>query len=642
MILWACVLLSLAFRPASLMQSPDVIGTEVINDEQKDISEINKGLNLLEGDIMVSREKSSILGIESLWKLPVPYVLNSNLSMNYRGVILRAFEQFRLKTCIDFKPRTTEEFYISVEKREGCWSYIGRLYAQGQAVSIGHGCGFLAIVEHEFLHALGFFHEQSRYDRDNYVTIKYENIITEFLNNFNKVYENVSAVQGTPYDYLSVMHYGKSEFSNGRGSTVITKRPEFQDVIGQRVEMSEYDAFELNGLYKCNSSTSFLSRCGFDDKSLCQMQVCSTTKSGWQTVSSVVGVNVTDHTYLGKESNGTSFFMHFSAEGRNESESARLESTKMTPTRDCKVQCLQFYYYHSSNEFDQLNIWIREYQDKTDTRGTLKIMDQITGPPDNHWLLHHVPLNANKTFQLEFEARKGAGKSSGGFSLDDINVSQTECPQIWQIRNFEKLMNDTPIGSYVYSPLYYSSEGYRYQVFLRKLASYYAMSFRLVSGAFDGQLQWPCPWRQVTFQIFDQNPNMQKRMSYEESVTTDPTLISGGRYVWDNPQYSGNLTIIGNESVFVGPHVAIAINKDILYGINFEFIKGGDVIVLISMQDMSGLLQTNSVACPKVKVKNINATPSESAKQGPCFSSSTLLSSLNCMLGLCLLLLSFL
>lgn len=58
---------------------------------------------------------------------------------------------------------------------------------------------------------------------------------------------------------------------------------------------------------------------------------------------------------------------------------------------------------------------------------------------------------------------------------------------------------------------------------------------------------------------------------------------TGGRYVWDDPRYSGKLTVIDNESVFAGPNVTIAINKDI-FRINREFIKGGDVIVLVSMQ----------------------------------------------------------
>ncbi len=76
---------------------------------------------------------------------------------------------------------------------------------------------------------------------------------------------------------------------------------------------------------------------------------------------------------------GTSFFMHFSTEGRNEGDAAKMESKTMTPKRDCKVQCLQFYYYHSGHASDQLNIWIREYQNEADSRGTLKLMDQIKG-----------------------------------------------------------------------------------------------------------------------------------------------------------------------------------------------------------------------------------------------------------------------
>ena len=39
--------------------------------------------------------------------------------MNAKGVILRAFEQFRLKTCVDFRPRRSESQFISVEKHQG-------------------------------------------------------------------------------------------------------------------------------------------------------------------------------------------------------------------------------------------------------------------------------------------------------------------------------------------------------------------------------------------------------------------------------------------------------------------------------------------------------------------------------------------
>ncbi|XP_050984028.1 meprin A subunit beta isoform X2 [Labeo rohita] len=585
-----------------------------IHEEWKDIPDINKGLNLTEGDIMMPNERSAILGNQ--WDIPIPYELAVNLSLNYKGVILRAFEQFRLKSCIDFKPRATENFYISVESRTGCWSYVGRIFPGGQTLSIGNGCGLKSIAEHEFLHALGFWHEQSRYDRDDYVTINFENIITGQESNFNKYNESESTTQGTPYDYYSVMHYGKNAFSNGKGITIITKRPEFQDVIGQYLDMSEYDVIELNKLYKCNSFISFLDHCSFDDESLCEMSVCSAAAGyGWQRVKSVSGINVTDHTYLGKEQNGTSFFMHFSTEGGNEGDAARLESKTMTPKRDCKVQCLQFYYYHSGNESDQLNIWIREYQNDTDSRGTLSLMDQITGLPGNYWKLHHVPLNANKTFQVVFEARKGAGNSSRGFSLDDINISETECPHTWQIRDFEKVLNNTGSYSSTYSPLYYSSDGYRFQASLSVYQNYFSISVRPVSGAYDDQLQWPCPWRQITLEMLDQNPHIQKRMSSEQSFTTDPALYSSN--YWDNPRNGGNQVIIGNESVFVGTWVnTYYINNYDLT--RREFIKGGDIMFLFSMQDISGLLQKGSLPCPKAAVKNFNVTLNATAQQGPC------------------------
>ncbi|XP_051575939.1 meprin A subunit beta-like [Myxocyprinus asiaticus] len=562
---------------------------------------------------MVDKQRSFLIMNQPQWDIPVPYLLNSNLSMVSKGIIMRAFEQFRLKSCIDFKPRTAEDFYISVEKHEGCWSSIGRAVSSGQTLSIGDGCAKKTIVEHEFLHALGFIHELSRYDRDNYVTIVYENIRKGHEGNFIKYTENRTRTGGVPYDYTSVMHYNKNAYSNGNGPTIITKFPEFKDVIGQHLDMSEYDVLELNNIYKCNSSISFLDHCSFDNKTMCQMSVCSTSENGWKRVSSVRRLNVTDHTYLGKQPNGSSFFMHFSTEARKDS--GRLASKIMTPKRDCKTQCLQFYYFHSGNENDQLNIWIREYKDK-DSRGTLRPMDQISEPPSNYWQLRYVPLNANKAFQVEFEARRGAGNSSGGFSLDDINISETECPQIWQIRDFEKLWSNTKPGKYIYSPLFYSWDGYRYQVFLGLSVNYFGIYVRLVSGANDNQLQWPFLWRQVTFQVLDQNPHIQKRMSYEQTLITEPTSYSSDS--WDNPQKTGTPTVIGNETVYVNSGLGFG---KYMYKADLtkrEFIKGGDIIFLFSIQDISGLLKSNSVPCPKVTVKSFNISPDERAKDRSC------------------------
>ncbi|XP_037836426.1 meprin A subunit beta isoform X2 [Kryptolebias marmoratus] len=561
-----------------------------------------------------NNQRSSIVSEDTLWTSPIPYVLDRSLDLNAKGAILRGLDQFRIKSCIDFKQRDSEDYYISFQKLEGCWSYIGKEIAYGQNLSIGAGCDSLSTVEHEILHALGFYHEQSRYDRDEYVKIVFDNIIEENKHNFAKVGSEDSSTHGTSYDYLSVMHYDKDAFSKGSGSTIITIQPEYQDMIGQRLEMSVTDVEELNLLYKCNSAVAFMFYCDFTNGTMCEMDRCSRNGSSWEMVTQVDGGPSFDHTSLPSENGDNSqeegYFMHASTSGL-EGDSARLETQIMSPIRECNVQCLQFYYFHSGNDSHELNIWIREFEDEQDTTGTLRLMDQITGPTTSHWKLHHVSLNATKQFQVVFEVQKLAENSTGGFSIDDINLSETECPHVTlQIDDLKNRLNTSVSGTTIYSPRQYSKEGYAYRVAVVLYQTFVGVYVQLLSGDHDDQLEWPCLQRQITFQILDQNPNIQQQMSKQWSFTTDQNFKFNGTSYWNNPCEIGEEVVLeNNKTVCGGPLLGYEYFLS-LEELQFrQFLKGGSTIFLVNFEDLTPLVNGRTLPCPQLKPVNITDLP---------------------------------
>jgi len=154
------------------------------------------------------------------------------------------------KQCITILPRNNEADYISIENYSGCSSYVGRV-GRNQRMSLVPSCVTRhATIMHEFLHAFGFHHEQKRSDRDDWVTINWDNIEPGKENNFVKLAVNQVNLLGTPYDYGSVMHYGPYGFAiDPTIPTIIPHDPKAE--IGQRVTLSELDIERVQILYGC-------------------------------------------------------------------------------------------------------------------------------------------------------------------------------------------------------------------------------------------------------------------------------------------------------------------------------------------------------------------------------------------------------
>jgi astacin len=89
-------------------------------------------------------------------------------------------QEYSASTCIEWSPRTTaDKDYVYILPDRGCYSMVGRTGGR-QVLSLGNGCIQKGIIIHEMMHAVGFFHEQSRTDRDNFVTIMWSNIQRKF------------------------------------------------------------------------------------------------------------------------------------------------------------------------------------------------------------------------------------------------------------------------------------------------------------------------------------------------------------------------------------------------------------------------------------------------------------------------------
>ncbi|XP_078598280.1 uncharacterized protein LOC144874226 isoform X4 [Branchiostoma floridae x Branchiostoma japonicum] len=191
----------------------------------------------------------TIAGLSMRWpKGIIPYTIDCSLQNIPAALtaIKTAIRQWEERTCIRFVKRTTEKDYLDFYRNKYCQCPVGRIGGK-QRLSVGNGCEYTHVMIHEIGHAIGFWHEQSRPDRDNWVEVLWDNIEPGLDTAFDKYGKAEIDSLGVEYDYGSIMHYPFNAFPRSPGLETLRA---LQEVTQQPYrQLSEKDVLQVQLMY---------------------------------------------------------------------------------------------------------------------------------------------------------------------------------------------------------------------------------------------------------------------------------------------------------------------------------------------------------------------------------------------------------
>ncbi|XP_061722714.1 uncharacterized protein LOC133529107 [Cydia pomonella] len=220
-------------------------------------------------DVNIMEEKDSQLTLDGktvpvpwhkYWKHGIiPYFIDSNTYDTFLAEkITKAFDNFEQSTCIRLQ-RLRERPTDKESLQNVQWLYITNPSGTRQCVHsnemktisgvqwvvFGYDCMSEGQIMHEVMHILGFSHEHVREDRDQYISVMWDNIKPGYKK-FFEIKRRPAILSSLPYDYASVLHYPPRAFSkNGKYTLVAESGIDF----GQRVGLSEIDIEKVSMIF---------------------------------------------------------------------------------------------------------------------------------------------------------------------------------------------------------------------------------------------------------------------------------------------------------------------------------------------------------------------------------------------------------
>jgi hypothetical protein len=232
----ACALLFSIFFVVSIV--PSVVAQQIRQGIYRGMPvtyAVKHGKAIFQGDIVLEKvaafdpqlplpsfgiDYSQYLWLKTGNQYQIPYVIASGSGdvTNLNTAITQFNNTF---SNIQFVAYTGQTDYVNFDFDPNnlsgeCEAIVGR--AGGEQQVGGSAACVVGTILHEMGHTVGLWHEQSRPDRNTYVSVNYNNLIKGSISNFNQIYDN--GQETTLFDYASIMEYPAFSFSRNGGPAI--------------------------------------------------------------------------------------------------------------------------------------------------------------------------------------------------------------------------------------------------------------------------------------------------------------------------------------------------------------------------------------------------------------------------------------